>query len=415
MSPAAESNTPQPHDAGERLQKVLAAAGLGSRRHCEEYILAGRVTIDGEVASNLGVRVNPETQKIAVDGERVKIQSKKYYLLNKPTGCLCTNADPRGRMRVIDLLPPMETRLFSVGRLDENTEGLLLVTNDGELAHRLAHPRFQVERVYRVLVAGQPTQDVLNQLQQGMYFAEGKFRLRQARKLKTKGLSTLLEVVITEGQNREVRRMFARLGHKVMSLQRIQFGPLRLGELAPAEYRPLRPQEIDRLRELVAAGGAPKRKTRRPPPAGGRSPQRRERPPLRGERLQEEGRPLRDGGPRPVGRPAIKRVRTGPSRFEEARSEGPRGSGPRPDRPRSPTGRPQGFKKFAKKGARKKRRKHNPTIACPACHAPWPSSSPSATAWPSSAPASCTRSPSRRASSSFNRSSSAADRPLASP
>lgn len=359
MAPAAESNVPLPKDPGERLQKVLASAGLGSRRHCEEYIVAGRVMIDGQVASNLGVRVNPETQKITVDGERVKVQTKKYFLLNKPTGCLCTNSDPRGRTRVIDLLPPMETRLFSVGRLDENTEGLLLVTNDGELAHRLAHPRFQVERVYRVLVAGQPTAEVLDQLQQGIYFAEGKFRLRQAKKLKTKGMSTLLEVVITEGQNREVRRMFARLGHKVMSLQRIQFGALRLGDLAPAEYRPLRPQEIDRLRELVASGGPIRPKARRPPPAGSRPPQRRDRPPVRGERPQEEGRPLRDGGPRAPGRPTIKRtIRPGAPRGEDARPEarpaGPRPSGQRPDRPRSDGMRASGFKKFTKKGVRKR-------------------------------------------------------------
>lgn len=267
---------------GERLQKVLAAAGLGSRRHCEEYILAGRVAIDGQVVTELGVRVDLERQKVTVDGERIKPQTKKYYLIHKPAGCLCTNEDPAGRPRVIDLLPPSDTRLFTVGRLDENTEGLLLVTNDGELAHRLAHPRFQVERVYRVLVAGHPTPPTLEELQRGLHFAEGKFRVRQARKLKTQGQSTLLEIVLTEGQNREVRRLFARVGHKVMSLQRIQFGPLRLGDLQPGEYRPLRPQELDRLRELVT-GGPPKKK--RPPPRPGseaplrRGPKKRTGPP----------------------------------------------------------------------------------------------------------------------------------------
>lgn len=322
---ATPSQPSQP--TGERLQKVLAAAGLGSRRHCEEYITAGRVTIDGVVADNLGVRVDPATQKVAVDGERVKLQVKKFYLLNKPKGYLCTNSDPSGRPRVIDLLPEMETRLFSVGRLDENTEGLLLVTNDGELAHRLAHPRFQVERVYRVVVAGHPTGELLEQLQKGLYFAEGKFRLRHAKKVKTQGQSTLLEVVITEGQNREVRRMFARVGHKVMSLQRIQFGPLRLANMEPGEYRPLRPQELDRLHELIAAAGIPKRRPRRETPAGDAPPrppreQRREAPPRpsgtgrppRGDRAplpaeqQGRGRPFPAAGKRPAsGRPAADR------------------------------------------------------------------------------------------------------------
>ncbi len=321
--------TPAP--AGERLQKVLAAAGFGSRRGCEELIVAGRVTIDGQVVDSLGVRVDPESQKLAVDGERVKLQAKKYFLLNKPPGCLCTNSDPAGRPRVIDLLPPMETRLFTVGRLDENTEGLLLLTNDGELAHRLAHPRFQVERVYRVLVAGHPSPEVLKQLQEGLFFTEGKFRLRQAKKLKTKGQSTLVEVLITEGQNREVRRLFARIGHKVMSLQRIQFGPLRLGELAPTEYRPLRPQELEKLRELANDAPKPARK-RRPPTAAPRAAKRPPRPMSEGRPpMRPEGhRPSRPMGERPLGRPG---------------AHPPRPTGkPANSRPTSgkPTGKPSG-------------------------------------------------------------------------
>jgi 23S rRNA pseudouridine2605 synthase len=267
--------TPPSEPAGERLQKVLAAAGLGSRRHCEEYILAGRVCIDGQVVSQLGVRVDLERQKVTVDGDRIKPQTKRYYLVHKPPGCLCTNDDPAGRPRVIDLLPPSDTRLFTVGRLDENTEGLLLVTNDGELAHRLAHPRYQVERIYRVLVAGHPTAPTLEELQRGLHFTEGKFRIRHAKKVKTQGQSTLLEIVLTEGQNREVRRLFARVGHKVMALQRVQFGPLRLGEMQPGEYRPLRPQELDRLRELVSGGTTKKRRPAPKPSGSGRKPLRR--------------------------------------------------------------------------------------------------------------------------------------------
>ena len=274
--------TPTAHP--ERLQKLLAAAGLGSRRHCEEYILAGRVTVDGQVVTQLGVKVDPARQQVAVDGQRLRIQKKVYYLVNKPAGYLCTTADPAGRPRVIDLLPPSEARLFTVGRLDENTEGLLLVTNDGELAHRLAHPRYQVERVYRALVAGVPTLDVLKELERGLHFAEGKFRVRRARILKTKGRGTILELVLTEGQNREVRRLLARVGHKVMALKRIAFGPLKLADLAPGAFRPLRREEIAELHDFVAGKFvAGKHRSRR---VAGRSSSRAAAKPKDGARKQ---------------------------------------------------------------------------------------------------------------------------------
>jgi len=290
-TPETPDSTPA-FDPSERLQKVLAAAGFGSRRACEEYITTGRVAINGQVVTNLGVKVDLEQQRVTVDGERVKPQAKKYFLIHKPAGVLCTNADPGGRPRVIDLLPPMETRLFTVGRLDEGTEGLLILTNDGELANRLAHPRYQVERLYRVLVAGEPTGLQLEEIQQGLYFTEGKFRVRGVKKVKTKGQSTLLEVILTEGQNREVRRIFARIGHKVMSLQRIQFGPLRLGNLEAGEYRPLRKEELDRLREL--ASQSPPRRTRRPPSTGPRKKSTRPQRPGRPEMPSSgEGRPAR--------------------------------------------------------------------------------------------------------------------------
>ena len=248
----------------ERLQKVLASAGLASRRHCEEYILAGRVTVDGKVVSALGIKVDPETQKVCVDGERIKIDRRQYFLVNKPAGVISTNADPNGRTRVIDLLPPWKGRLFTVGRLDEGSEGLLLVTNDGDLAHRLAHPKFQVERVYRALVAGTPNDEILQQLRQGLYFAEGKFRVRDVRRIKNSIKSTVLELVLTEGQNREIRRMLARVGHKVMKLKRVAFGPLRLGELITGAYRPLTPIELKTLQQFVAADPSRRSSSRRP-------------------------------------------------------------------------------------------------------------------------------------------------------
>ncbi|HET6426121.1 MAG TPA: pseudouridine synthase [Planctomycetaceae bacterium] len=245
---------------GERLQKLLAAAGYGSRRACEELITTGRVTVNGKTVTELGSKADPERQKVAVDGEPLKIHRKLYYLVNKPSGCLCTNADPAGRTRVIDLLPKSDARLFTVGRLDENTEGLLLVTNDGELAHRLAHPRFQVERVYKATIAGVPTPEALKALRDGFFFDEGKFRVRDLRNIRPKGTSTILDVVMTEGQNREVRRLFARVGHKVMQLRRIAFGPLKLGDLELGAYRPLRSDELHGLVDF-AQGKGPRRST----------------------------------------------------------------------------------------------------------------------------------------------------------
>lgn len=241
---------------GVRLQKFLASAGIGSRRSCEEYIEAGRVSVDGRQVHELGVRVHPRQQVIRVDGEVVKTKPKRYYLLNKPAGYLCTNRDPSGRPRAVDLVPQNDQQLFTVGRLDENSEGLLLVTNDGNLADRLAHPRYEVPRRYRVQVAGRPNRRTLEKLRRGMYFAEGKFRVQSIRSIGKKGDSTFLEVVLTEGKNREVRRMFARAGHKVLHLERIGFGPLQLGRLGVGRCRRLKKSELKALRELVKTTSA---------------------------------------------------------------------------------------------------------------------------------------------------------------
>lgn len=270
-SPADESSGEHSAPRLERLQKVLAAAGVDSRRHCEELITTGRVTVDGKVITELGHKVDPDRQRICLDGERIKPERKQYFLINKPKGYLCTNDDPAGRPRVVDLLPPQAGRLFTVGRLDENTEGLLLVTNDGEIAQRLAHPRFQVERVYRVQVAGDPPGEIFDKLKEGFYFTEGKFRMRDVRRLGRQGKSTILQIILTEGQNREVRRLFARVGHKVLNLKRIAFGPLKLADLETGEFRKLNGVEVSELQRL--AEGRPARKISRPPgarPPGGR-------------------------------------------------------------------------------------------------------------------------------------------------
>ena len=252
-APQSDSDADHPVSDAEliRLQKFLAATGLGSRRHCEEYIETGRVTVDGKAVTELGAKVDPETQLICVDGERVRLQPRRYYLLNKPTGFLCTNNDPAGRRRVVDLFPNDGQRLFTVGRLDENSEGLILVTNDGAMAERLAHPRYRVARTYHVQVAGNPTREKLDELRKGVRFKEGLFRVSGLKYLKKQGKSTFLELTLHEGQNREIRRMMARIGHKVIQLIRVRFGPLNIGKLKTGEYRRLTDWELKKLREML--------------------------------------------------------------------------------------------------------------------------------------------------------------------
>jgi len=263
VSKSSVSPIGEPRQVLVRLQKFLAAAGIGSRRHCEEYILSRRVSVDGEEIRDLGTRVDPRRQTVRLDGQIIKSQPKRYYLLNKPAGYLCTNRDPAGRPQAIDLLGQDGPRLFTVGRLDENSQGLLLVTNDGELANRLAHPRYRVQRKYRVQVVGKPTRQTLDTMQRGVYFSEGKFRVQRIKRIRSQGNSTFLELILTEGQNREIRRVLARLGHKVISLQRIGFGTLKLGRLGEGKFRPLKPTELKELRDLVrqpAEGGKRKAK-----------------------------------------------------------------------------------------------------------------------------------------------------------
>ena len=243
--PAAEAST------GVRLQKVLATAGLGSRRECEELILAGRVEIDRQIVTELGTRVDPRGQEIRVDGETLRPTRLTYYALHKPPGVVCTARDPSGRPRVIDLVPP-EPRVFAVGRLDMSSEGLMLLTNDGDLANGLTHPRHEVEKMYRIVVAGQMGEEELAKLRRGMHLAEGFAKPRRIHIVSAHSKRTLLEMVLDEGRNREIRRLLARVGHKVQRLTRIAIGSLRLGELPRGAYRPLRRDEVETLRRDIA-------------------------------------------------------------------------------------------------------------------------------------------------------------------
>ncbi len=241
---------------GERLQKVLAAAGIGSRRQCEELIRAGRIEIDRQVVTELGTRVDPADHEIRVDGQPIPRPELVYYAVNKPSGVVSTAHDPSGRPRVVDLVPGDRARLFPVGRLDLYSEGLILLTNDGELANRLTHPRYGVAKTYRVQVAGEPGPEILDKLRRGVYLAEGMARVDSVEVKTHHGKSTILEIVLSEGRNREIRRILAKVGHKVMRLTRLAVGPVRIGNLGSGEYRRLTRTEVDALRKSTRSGGS---------------------------------------------------------------------------------------------------------------------------------------------------------------
>lgn len=244
------SESGQPAATGQRLQKILAAAGVASRRECEERILQGRVEVDRQVITELGFRVDPDAQEIRVDGLVLPRPKHVYFLVHKPMGVVSTSRDPARRMRVIDLVPD-QTRMFTVGRLDRSSEGLILVTNDGELANQLTHPRYGIPKTYRAQVLGFPTPETLQKLRKGVYLAEGVARVAELRARGRHPRGAELELVLNEGRNREIRRILARVGHKVLRLRRVALGPLRLGNLMAGESRRLTPAEVQSLRNCV--------------------------------------------------------------------------------------------------------------------------------------------------------------------
>ena len=234
----------------DRLQKVLAAAGIASRRASEVLIAAGRVTINGQVAT-LGDRVEAGSDVVEVDGERVIIDTTlRYLMLNKPQGFVSTTSDPEGRPTVMDLVN-LDERLYPVGRLDQDTEGLLLLTNDGDLAHRLLHPSFGVERTYLALVPGPVRREPLRRLADGVQLDDGLARPKRVRVAEEHRGKALLEIVMTEGRKREVRRMLAEVGMPVERLARVSFGGVELGDLRQGKWRFLNRPEIARLHAVV--------------------------------------------------------------------------------------------------------------------------------------------------------------------
>ena len=240
-----------PSDEGERLQKVLARVGIGSRRVCEDLIAEGRVTVDGEVAV-LGRRVDVETALIELDGAPIGVRPDLvHYLLNKPAGVVTTADDPQGRPTVVGLVPA-EPRVFPVGRLDVDTEGLLLLTNDGELAHRLTHPSFGVEKAYVAELEGSPSRAALRRLREGVELDDGTTAPARAALLEP----SVLRLTVHEGRNRQVRRMCDAVGHPVVRLIRTRIGPLADRSLAPGAWRELTGDEVRSLQRAVAGPGS---------------------------------------------------------------------------------------------------------------------------------------------------------------
>jgi 23S rRNA pseudouridine2605 synthase len=274
------------------------------------------VTVDGQVVRQLGTRVDPTRARIAVDGEPIRLEPVVYFAVNKPKGYVSTSHDPSGRPRVLDLLPEIPQRVYTVGRLDEDSTGLMILTNDGVLANRLAHPRFGVEKLYRALLAGLPSPETLAKLTEGVWLSDGKVRAKRARVVGRQGQATVIELVLAEGKKREIRRMLAKLGHKVMSLNRMAVGPITLKGLPVGECRRLSRSEVELLRKVATGASWPAVEF----PGAERSSRRRHA----------------GSGPqgRPAGRPGSARRGASPARVRRAGAESapgerrPRGGAP---------------------------------------------------------------------------------------
>jgi pseudouridine synthase len=300
----------------ERIQKLLAEAGVESRRHVEDMVLAGRIAVNGNVVWTLPVMVDPDVDRVEIDGERVQLsrriaRERVYIIMNKPKGVYCTNVAQGEQRRAIDLLPPeFNHRVYPVGRLDADSRGLLLLTNDGDLTQQLTHPKFGVVKTYTCVVDGFVKPETIEQLSKGVWLADptkGGFKTNRSyiKMIKRSGKNSVLQITIKEGRNRQVRRMLLKVGHKVRELTRVKIGPLELGSLKPGESRPLTPRELETLRKAIkphehgaAPAGAPAPRTG----AAGRS----------GAPRRELSRPARDNDdddarPAKPARPAAER------------------------------------------------------------------------------------------------------------
>jgi len=245
----------------ERLQKLLSIAGVASRRASEELITQGRVEVNGEVVRTLGSKADPTKDVVKVDGRRLRLDIRpRYIVLNKPKGVVTTRKDPERRRTVIELLVGVREYVYPVGRLDYDSEGLLLLTSDGDLAAQLTHPRHAVERVYEVIVVGSPAEEDLEKLRSGIFLEGARTAPAEVRRMGTvdkgsrrgsRNALTRLVVTLREGRNRQVRRMFASIGHPVRKLTRTRMGPIKLGDLRPGHWRDLTPREVEKLKHAA--------------------------------------------------------------------------------------------------------------------------------------------------------------------
>jgi len=239
-----------------RLNKFIAICGIASRRKADELIKQGRVTVNGEIVEKLGIKVDPEKDVIEVDGKKITYKEKLIYLaLYKPKGYIVSLKDPYNRPKVMDLLPGFKERIFPVGRLDYDSEGILLLTNDGELAYRLMHPRYKIERIYRVEVKGIPGPEKLEKLERGIPLYGKRTAPSKVKLIAKKGKRALLEIRLYEGRKRQVKLMFLAIGHPVLKLKRISFGGITIKGLKPGEWRYLTKNEIEMLKKTVKLSG----------------------------------------------------------------------------------------------------------------------------------------------------------------
>ena len=234
----------------ERLQKVMAKAGIASRRKCEELIAAGEVTVNGVTVTEAGCKVNPQMDHIEVRGLKIELEKKVYYLLYKPVGYITSVGDPQQRKTVLDLMEGIPERIYPVGRLDYDTSGLLLLTNDGDLAFHMTHPSHEMEKEYEALVRGKVSKEALERLCKGVKLEDGWTAPAKARVLGEKGPNTLLQLIIHEGRNRQVRRMCETVGHPVLQLKRTRIAFLTMGHLKQGKFRPLLLDEVKKLKKI---------------------------------------------------------------------------------------------------------------------------------------------------------------------
>lgn len=235
----------------ERLQKYIARCGITSRRKAEKMIINGLVKVNGKIVTELGFKVAPGKDLVEIKNRKISTpDAYVYYLLNKPRQVVTTLSDPRGRRKIIDLLPEVKERIYPVGRLDYNSEGLLLLTNDGQLTNRLTHPRYGITKTYLVLVEGQVNKNTIRKLAKGILLEDGPTYPAKVKLLEVRPQTTLLKITISEGRNRQIRRMCKHVDHPVISLKRICFGPLELGDLKSGAYRKLNNEEIKDLKKV---------------------------------------------------------------------------------------------------------------------------------------------------------------------